>query len=281
MKVYRNRVLEFEHRNVVEHYLIPYDLSVKKYQIRKVLEDSIILEDINRDKNDFYREIILYKRPFAKEFIFKKENFRISLVYENSSFRKAVKILFEEHYISNIPKGLYFVLEDRNDVVGVVVLSKLVYTNPVGRKIFLKDEFRSDDQIKAFGLRQIAWISRIAISKSSQARGIGSLFISKLPTLIFQIFPNNKLEYIEILTSWTLEKLKILNIANADETDLRNVSLPNDKDFLCKKSTSYERIELPNRVKYTVQKRKTIDKLGNVSVQRTQVMKFYYVKKLK
>jgi len=274
MKIYRKNIVSVETKNdLSEFYILPAGIALNKYEIKSNEKNHLILNSLNKDNDDFSKLIKLDKKPLSKTYSFitkrgnKKKQLRISLVYENEVLLKCINIINKEHYKPSIPQGLFIALFDKSEVIGVIVFSKLTYTNPKGRKQFFSKVYKTDEEIKSYGLKKIGWISRIVISKAYQSDGYGTFFAKKFIDILLQVFPNGNLEYIEVLTSWTLDDFKKKGDKNLKV--LAEANLEMDNDFLC--SANYHRVDLG---KPSIR----ISKRGLNNVQK--VIQYYYVIKI-
>ncbi|SRR6266496_730821 len=274
MKIYRKNIVNINDQpGNPEYFILPAGITLNKYQLLNTSPRYFDLTATEKSDEDFSKIVRIYKKPLSKEYNFiskestRKEKLRIGLVYDNSVLLECINIINREHYKPNIPQGLFITISNDQELIGVIVFSKLAYTNPIGRKRFFSKEFDDEKKIKEYALRKIGWISRIAIQKKYQGQGYGKFFASHFVDLISDVFPNKKLFYIEVLTSWTLEDFK--SKIDKKINNLRGAMLNTESDFLSK--ANYIRVDLEKPVIRN-------SKRGQNDFK--QVIQYYYVKKV-
>lgn len=257
---------------------VPIGINVNKYSLKESNNEFIIIEHESKPDYDFSKSIKLTKLNHILKFEYNHESLYISLIYDNSDYMEAIDLLLKTHYMSNIPNGLYLTLKRNDEIIGVIVFSKLTYTVPVGRQIYFSGETivkELKEELRDFSNHCIGWISRIVIKEKS--KGYGEVFLNNLPKILDTIFPNENLEFIEVLTSISDEEIekKLEPAGNINNEQL--ISFEHKKDFFSK--AGYMNIKMPN--KKIIGVRRNYEYKDDIRIlKKIKIKKFYYMKEL-
>lgn len=274
---------------------VPIGINPKSYCQVSFEESKGLLNltretDIASNQEGFSNNLRLNVKPFNLRFEHNKKTFSIGLIYSPLVLKEALDILHSEHYILGIPSGLPIVLKEDNseEVIGILYFSRLTHGNPLGRKNFLKMEKiiganPEDSEVREYAHMHIGFIDRIAIKKKSQDSGLGTMFLKNLDLFLKEVYPNGRLKYIEVMTSWSLEdfqsKKPFTNAKGLNEVYL-------EQDFLT--NAGFQRISQTTAKKENRKdgglikqiKRKNKESKGKISSKMTKVVSYYYIKKL-
>lgn len=292
MKLIRKNILLINDGNSDKGFLINVPIGIDihndeqkpRYIVEENTKEYVLIKDKDKSDVDYTQKIRLYKSGYAKDFTYNKEKLTISLIYNNFDYLNAIKLIKDYHYMPYIPNGLFITLKKNQTILGVIVLAKLTHTlAPVGRQIYFSGESIKEKELKIelkeFSNKCVSWISRIIIAdlsqeapQESQSKGFGEAFLNQLPDFLFNIYPNNKLEFIEVLTS--IDENKVAKKVEPETlTTDKFKSFQYEKDFFCK--AGYTNVTLPD--KKVLGRRK--DKQENES-NWIKVKKFYYMKEI-
>jgi len=257
---------------------IPVGIIIKNQDtLIEYNEDYIIVEHTEKYDDDFWKQIKLYKSGNIANFIFNNEELTISLVYNNNDYLNAIGLIKDYHYIKHIPNGLFITLKRKQDILGVIVISKLTYTTPTGRQIYFSGNLINKDlkkELNDYANHCICWISRIVIEEKS--KGYGEAFLNQLPEFLLSIFPNKKLEFIEVLTS-----IKEEDVAN--KLNQQNINISDFKLFQYKKDffrkVGYLNVNLPDKNILGIRKNRIFEK-DNIVFKKVKIKKFYYMNEI-
>lgn len=279
MRLIRKNILLVTDSDGIEHlYNIPVGITVKNYLLKEIENDYIVIEHQDKPDHDFSKLINLYKLNTPLEFDFNGEKINISLIYENRDYLESIALLRETHYMNNVPNGLYITLKRDSELIGVIVFSKLTYTVPVGRQIYFSGYTISKvekEELREFSNHNTGWISRIVIKEKS--KGYGVFFLNNLPKLLGSIFPNGKLDFIEVLTSSSEKEITQKLNLNADITREQLITFKHRNDFFSE--AGYSNIEIPSKKVLGI-RRNYIYENGIRLPKKERVKKFYYMKEL-
>lgn len=279
MRLIRKNILLITDSTGKEHlYNLPIGITVKNYLLKEIKNDKIVIQHQDKPGHDFSKLINLYKSNTPLEFDFSGEKLFISLVYENRDYLESIALLRETHYMNNVPNGLYITLKRDSELIGVIVFSKLTYTVPVGRQIYFSGNSISKEEkeeLREFSNHNTGWISRIVIKEKS--KGYGVFFLESLPKLIGSIFPNGKLDFVEVLTSSSEKEITQKLNLDVDITREQLITFKHRNDFFSK--AGYLNIEIPSKKALGI-RRNYIYENGIRLPKKERVKKFYYMKEL-
>lgn len=289
-RISKDRILRvINNKNHQEYIALPIGINFESYKQLEDSKDSIILTSITKSSKDFFEKIKVSKKPQEKII----DNFAISLVYDSIEYQKALDLLHREHYILNLPNGLPIILKKDNDIIGVIYFSKLTHGNPDGRINFLKKKrkLKTNEEIREYANLHFGCISRIVIDSKYQGDNAGKIFVENLGEFLSEIFINNQLLGIEVMTSWTLEEFQKKNKVNSKIKNFEEMNFEENSDFFCR--ASYERISQEKENSKSTKNarkdngkldnlnRKFIDKNGVITHSSKKVLRYYYLKQLR
>lgn len=281
-----NLVLAKGENDKMFHYLLPIGWNYKEYDRLDVKNNRLINTEI---EESFHSSISLTSEQIRE----KIDGIEYSLVYDNSDFFKCSKLIYERHYVKNTPTGLIFTASIEGEIACLLIVSRLTYSNPLGRSKYLSDKYniQDEDDQRNYANKYMAWISRIVTVERHEGKGVAEHLCKNLPNLLKKVFPNNKLKGIEVITTWKLEDFHNRNI-NKTKNSVDEVIFDEKHDFLCR--ANYERIPVKIKTKKgnlsnrsrddggwneTQDFREKNDEGKIVEVSKN-VARFYYVRKI-
>ncbi len=286
-RISKNQILRLINEKNEQVYIpIPLGLNLDLYDQLMENDDYVTLSSSEKQDSDFFKVIRLLKNPESSTY----DNFEVSLIYDTIDYQKALNLLHHEHYILALPIGLPIILKKNKKIIGVIYFSKLTHGNPDGRINYITDKhnFQSLKEIRKYANLHIGCIDRIVIDSEFQGKNAGRIFSENLDSFLKEIFINNELKAIEVMTSWTLDEFIKKGIANNDIEDINEVFFAEERDFFCRASfsrISQKNPEVKNPRKEREDKgrrdkmdRKSIAENGVITHVPEKVIRYYYIK---